>query len=186
MALSFFRALNPVSDKSGIQYSLAHGNDCQGKEMLDASVWESIRNAFMKDLGYIEALQATFDILVGEHYDLTLKGKDNQKGGAKGILDFFILPLVARKLIADTLLKERDNSDFVNALAWLIAIPIEMVRFGAGIVLTLLLAPVVAIVHSLRACGDALIEAGTYKGLGGSGFRYDELEGAEIVRLSSF
>lgn len=165
MSLSFFRALNPISENSGIVYSLAPDYDCHRQEMLDVSVWESIRNAFNKDLGYLEGLQATYNILVGEHYDLKLKGKDGAgngpMGGAKGILDFFILPLVARKLIADTFLDERQDSDFVNALAWIIAIPIEIVRFGAGVALTLLLAPVVAIVHLLRAIPNVLKEAAT-------------------------
>ncbi len=175
MSPSFFQALNPLSTQSGIKYSLGkiyyvapqRGGfispdakewqfvskqfPCQGQEMIDATLSESIRAAIHDDLNFIEGIITTFNILVGDHYDINLKGWNDNKGGAKGVFDFLILPLLARKLIADTFLAERTNI-LVNAIAWTIALPIEIARFGAGIALTLLLAPVVAVVHLIKAC----------------------------------
>lgn len=147
MALSFFRALNPTSKESGIVYCLAGFSTCQGKEMIDHTVTENVRYAFNRNLDYFSGLDATFEILVGDHYDLYLNGN-----GAKGVLDYLIFPLVSRKLIADTYLQEKMESYIFNALAWMVAIPLELARFSAAIALTLLLAPIVAFVHLIRAC----------------------------------
>jgi len=152
MALSFFRALDPTSENSGITYCLAAGSRCQGKEMLDYTVGESIANVFNRDLDFISGLHATYHMLVGTHYDIHLNGRNDNKGGAKGALDYLILPLVARKLLADSYLPERVGRDLLNALAWTVAIPLELARFTAAFALTLLLVPVVAIVHLIKAC----------------------------------
>ncbi|MDP1603703.1 MAG: hypothetical protein Q8M03_10610 [Legionella sp.] len=151
-SLSFFRALNPSSINSGIVYCLAGNNPCQGKEMIDSTVGNNISRVFKSDLDFLSGLNATFNILVGEHFDLFLKGRHNNQGGAKGVLDFLILPLLARKLIADTYLDEQKENTFTNTLAWAIAVPIEIARFSAGIALTLLLSPIVALVHLIKAC----------------------------------
>lgn len=152
MALSFFRALNPTSKDSGIVYCLAGNNPCQGKEMIDSTVSENIRAAFNSDLDYFSGLSTTYNILVGNHYDLYLTGRVDSKGGSKGALDYLIFPLVARKLISDTYLNERREHGFSNALAWAVAIPLEITRFSAAIALTLLLAPIVALVHLIKVC----------------------------------
>lgn len=152
ISLSFFRALNPTSPNSGIVYSLAGNYPCQGKEMLDSTVKENILSALDSDLDLLAGLNATFNILVGEHFDLSLKGRDDNKGGAKGLLDFLILPLLARKLIADTQLDERKDNTFTNVLALAIAVPIEIARFSAGLALTILLIPTVMLVHLIKAC----------------------------------
>lgn len=151
MALAFFSALNPISESSGIVYCLAGGESCQGKEMIDRLVVENISNAFSTDLDYLSGLDETFNILYGNHYDLNLNGREDAKGGSKGVLDFFIFPLIARKLIADTYLHERRERFFSNILAWTIAIPFEYIRFSAAIALTLLLAPIVAVVHIVKS-----------------------------------
>ena len=151
-SLSFFRALNPASNNSGIVYRLAGNSPCQGKEMLDSTVGDNISRAFKSDLDYLSGLCTTFNILVGTHFDIYLKGRHNNQGGAKGVLDFLILPLLTRKLIADTFLDEQKENTFTNVLAWAIAVPIEIARFGAGLFLTLLLSPIVALVHLIKAC----------------------------------
>lgn len=158
MPSSFFRALDPTSKNSGIIYSLAGSHPCQGTEMIDQTVIENIRHALNSDLGYFSALNATYNIIVGQHFDLYLQGKKNSKGGAKGVLDFLIFPLIARKLIADTYLDERSESGFANLLAWTVAIPLELARFSAAITLTLLLAPVVAIVCLIKLCLESNAE----------------------------
>lgn len=153
MALPFFRALNPASKHSGITYSLAKTQDmCQGNEMIDATVSKRIGEAFNKNLNYFSGLNAMYHIIVGNHYDLELTGRYDCNGGAKGVLDYLIFPLFARKLIADSFLNERKNSVFFNALAFTVAIPLEIVRFSAAIALTLLLAPIVALIHIIKAC----------------------------------
>ena len=155
-ALSFFRALNPASANSGITYCLAKdlyfkNLPCQGQEMLDYTVGEVIQRYFDSNLGFLSGMVATFNILVGGHYDLQLIGAYDAKGGTKGVLDYLIFPLVARKLIADTYLSERQESCLLNCLAWAAAIPLEILRFGAGIALTLLLAPIVAVTTLVRS-----------------------------------
>lgn len=184
MSLPFFKALNPTSTESGINYNLAQKHfiiqrrypfptsqadrifmshiepkdereigtipfPCQGKEMIDATLAESINKAIHSDFNVIEGIVATFNIIVGGHYDVNAVGRNNCKGGAKGVLDFLILPLLARKLIADTL--EPDHtSRLLNILAWTVALPIEIARISAGLALTVLLAPIVALVHAIK------------------------------------
>lgn len=72
------------------------------------------------------------------------------------ILDLLVLPLLSRKLIADTYLDERQNNTFINAVAFLIAIPIEITRLSLGITLTLCLIPIIVIVNLVKACFSEL------------------------------
>ena len=124
--------------------------------MLDLTVGECIADAFKRDLDFLSGLNATYNILVGRHYELFLEGREDNKGGKKGALDYLILPLVARKLISDSRLNERRTSGLANGLAnmvaWSVAVPLELARFTAAFALTLLLAPVVALVHLVKAC----------------------------------
>jgi hypothetical protein len=148
MALPFFRALNPMSHKSGIEYALAPGHECQYNEMRDMPSSWNFSSILDPDYGYLEQLDKTYLYLIGEHYDLYIKGsKKGTFGGAKGALDYLIFPLVARKLIADTFLPERRESHFLNTMAIMVAIPLEIARFSAAFALTLLLAPVIAVLH---------------------------------------
>src|ERR1700733_13866687 len=101
MALPFFRALNPISQYSGIEYALAAGYRCQNREMIDSSALQGIYNAFKYDYYLTTALRHTYEILVGCHYDLYFRGALTAHGGSKGILDLLIFPLIARKLLAD-------------------------------------------------------------------------------------
>lgn len=148
--LPFFNALDPTSRKSGIVYRLAYGHQCQGTEMLDLSVSENIKALFTDHLNYFEKLIAIFNSIVGTHYDIYIAGSKNCEGGAKGIIDYLVFPLVARKLIADTYLGERKESRFSNALAWSIAIPLEITRFSTGVALTLLMTPIVALISLIQ------------------------------------
>ncbi|MBA2652436.1 MAG: hypothetical protein H0U73_09255 [Tatlockia sp.] len=156
-ALPFFRALNPTSDKSGIDYALARNlaldsdYPAQGHEMLDYTVSEVIKREYNGKLDFINGMVSTFHIIVGGHYDIPLKGAIGCWGGSKGILDYLILPLIARKLIADTYLSERQTTHLFNTLAWAAALPIEILRFSAGIALTLILIPIVALTTFARS-----------------------------------
>ncbi|MDR3501439.1 MAG: hypothetical protein P4L79_02550 [Legionella sp.] len=149
---SFFRALNPASCNSGIIYRFGGDDPCLGKEMIDSFVSENIYKAWNRNLDFVSALFATYDILMGDHYDLYFHGQNDCRGGAKGALDYFIFPLVARKLISDFYLETNIRVSISNVLAWSIAVPLEVARFSAAVGLALLLAPVIALVHLLKGC----------------------------------
>ena len=150
---SFFRALNPASCNSGVTYRFGGSDDpCQGKEMIDSLVSENIYKAWNSNLDFQSALYATYDILMGDHYDLYFHGQNDCRGGSKGALDYLIFPLVARKLIADFYFETNIRVSIFNVLAWSIALPLEVTRFSAAVGLTLLLTPVIALVHLLRGC----------------------------------
>lgn len=151
--LSFFRALNPISKKSGIKYSLVPYTPAQGQEMIDTLVSEQITHLMNeKDLGLGDVLGNVFHAIVGTHFDLYKEGSRDCKGGRKGLLDFLIFPLVARKLIADAYLPERENAYMTNILAFSLAMPLELMRLGAGVALTLALAPFIALIHLVKEC----------------------------------
>lgn len=141
-------ALNPRSKKSGIVYRLAGVCTCQGEEMLDYSLMENISLQY-KRLGVFNSISIAFQIVVGTHYDLFLSGRDNCRGGSKGLLDFFIFPLIARKLIADAF-EDRE----CPCCAWLvvfsplfwIGVLLEGLRMVVGAILTILILPVVFLV----------------------------------------
>ncbi|WP_149865274.1 hypothetical protein [Legionella saoudiensis] len=150
---SFFSALNPASCNSGVTYRFGGSDDpCQGKEMIDSLVSENIYKAWNSNLDFQSALYAAYEILMGEHYDLYFHGQNDCRGGAKGALDYLIFPLVARKLITDFYSETNITLSIFNVLVWSIAVPLEVARFSAAVGLTLLLTPVIALVHLLRGC----------------------------------
>ena len=143
--LPFFRALNPISRNSGITYCLNDNYCNQGEEIEDYTIKQNYERIWgKKNLGFSKDIYGIYNLFVGTHFAL------ESSGGAKGILDFLILPLLARKLIADTYLENRRDTKIANALALAIAIPIELARFSLGIALTLLLSPIVAIIHFIK------------------------------------
>lgn len=151
--LSFFRALNPTSKNSGIIYCKGnHKHYRYAQEIVDYTVEETFRHATMFPRNFLGDLELVFEILVGRHFNLKSRTHHLMGDNGKGLLDFLILPLIARKLIADTYVEERKDSFITNALAWAIAVPIEAARFGTGISITLLLSPVVIITHLIKAC----------------------------------
>lgn len=153
--LPFFRALNPCSHNSGIN-NLYREN----KEVFDKTVSEKISKAFYSNHSFISGLCATYDILVGQHYVISNTDYFGRKEkinfdpaffsgeGSKGLLDYFILPLVSRKLYMDSL---QDNY-FTQVLALLIVIPVELTRMTTGFALTLLLSPIVFLIHLVKSC----------------------------------
>jgi hypothetical protein len=141
--LSFFRALNPVSRNSGIAYDLSHFNNlpCYGHEMQDISVLQTIERAFYHDSSVWSALVSTYEAIIGCHYDIWFRGRDHAHGGAKGLLDFLILPLIARKL-----LHNQSRLSLVLPLCFLVEIP----RLFIGLILTTALVPVVLLIHAIK------------------------------------
>lgn len=154
----FFTALNPCSSDAGLNIKV----DSQFVEGKDYTFIESchiyhddlLRNkyVFMRDSAFNDYLWNTYRVffLVSgwhhpliDHYIAKNAVKNSQTAepfGSKGLLDFLIFPLLARKLIADSYLLERSNARFINTLSWLIAIPLEIVRDVSAILLTILLA----------------------------------------------
>lgn len=177
----FFKALNPLSRSSGINYRnkpMLHV--LMPEEIPDLLTLEFIQLQWNRDLCWYETIDATYACLVGEHYDhppsasqkavfeqiLTaffrpylipvIVGSEihavyNRKTGVKGALDFLIFPLVARKLIADTWLEERKNTPIINGIAWAIAIPLEVLRHSLALALTIAMIPIVSLIHIFRS-----------------------------------
>lgn len=159
MPLSFFRALNPSAKTSGIIYR-PQGYNGRCQEIIDQTVSEHITEVWAKNLSLYEGLNETFGILYGRHYDTWYT--DNNAAGvcAKGVLDYLIFPLLARKIrFFDDELNDQELfvyhvASFINWQSLLIffVLPMEIVRFSAALALTLVLAPVVALVTAFRGC----------------------------------
>lgn len=162
MALPFFRALNPTKTCSGIQYYYWEEDrsyvERNKQEIADKCISEVIqecldrRRVSWHKQGVLDDLHSIHKVLCGQHYQRDtpwVLGRDNF---SKGLLDYFIFPLIARKLIADTYLNERERYHFTNALAWMIAVPLEVARISIVLSLILLAAPVVAIVNLIERC----------------------------------
>lgn len=155
MALSFFRALNPISRNSGVQFMwqnryIGDGGFIMMDETKDKFFYEFISDNIASRNLYVNKFETFFydlifvyKVLTGHHY-----GSDCYKG----LLDYLIFPLIARKLIADAELDERKENHFANALALTIAIPLEIIRITIAFALTLVFTPIVAIVHFIEAC----------------------------------
>lgn len=166
MALSFFRALNPVSRNSGVQFMWENDPTEDGpikvimEEMQDKFFSERISKEmsqrtgrFYTDDGILNDLFFIHTVLTGRHYYYsTYYFNYGGNDGYKGLLDYLIFPLIARKLIADAKLDERKEAHFTNALAWTIAIPLEIVRIAMAFALTLLFVPIVAIARLIKIC----------------------------------
>lgn len=132
--------------KSGIKYIYAGGRSFQGQEMIDdldplsevvpypdyplARIYR--RNLWMQ-------LLDTYHVLVGDHYDLQLKGH-----GRKGVLDVLIFPVIARRLIAFA--SDHENYFLLRIPAGFFGGLLEMLRHFLGGVITLILSPIVTIV----------------------------------------
>lgn len=143
--LPFCRALNPSSNHSGITYAFAGVlSSCQGREMLDVTFLENLKKKYKGDSYLLGSIGSTFEVLYGSHFDMTMKGESETFGGAKGALDFTLLPLISRKLIAD-------GAQTNNCGNYIIAAPLEIIRFLAALAITIVLIPVVIAVHATRS-----------------------------------
>lgn len=182
----FFRALNPCSKASGIPYATKPLlSILTTDEIQDLLPHEIIKSKWQDDLYWYETLDATYTCLAGDHYDIrpatphktlfeqimtaffrpylipVIIGTEvhtiyNRKTGTKGVLDYLLFPLLARKLISDTKTEERKNTPIINALAWAVAIPLEVARHSLALALTIAILPIVALVHIIRNVINAL------------------------------
>ena len=176
--VAFFRALNPLSKQSGTNYTV-NSLLPSYNEIPDVLAHEAIKIQWEKQLCWYETIDATHLCLLGDHYDhyllgpkksylekiisavmrpqiiLVLIGEEiyranTRKECAKGILDFLIFPLLARKLIADTRLAHRKKTYIINTLAWIVAVPLEVLRHSFALALTIALTPLVLFIHVIR------------------------------------
>ncbi len=145
---SFFSALNPMSSKSGVTFRATgypYSSTLMEQDLPDLNLSVVIPFLWSRNLSLIEGVFETFNVFYGNHFD-----KKGRGFGQKGVLDFTILPLLSRKLIADTYLEERKTAYFSNFLSWLIALPIETLRFSVALTCTLAMIPVLVVVGLMR------------------------------------
>lgn len=145
---TFFSALNPVSSNSGITFRATrhpYSEDMLQQNMPDLTLDLVIPFLWSRNLSILDGIYETFSVFYGDHFDKNYRGF-----GQKGVLDFTVLPLLSRKLIADTYLEERKDSHFLNFLAWVVALPIKAITFGVALAFTIAITPIVIAVTLLR------------------------------------
>ncbi|MFT4060214.1 MAG: hypothetical protein QM652_11775 [Legionella sp.] len=145
---SFFSALNPISAHSNITFRATkhpYSEDILRQNMPDLTLDLVIPFLWSRNLSILGGIYETFTVFYGDHFDKNFRGF-----GQKGVLDFTLLPLLSRKLIADTYLEERKDSHFLNFLAWAIALPIKAITFGVALAFTIAITPIVTGITLLR------------------------------------
>ncbi len=145
---AFFSALNPLSSNSGITFRAtkhAYANELLQQNIPDLTLDLIIPFLWSRNLSILDGIYETFTVFYGDHFDKNYRGF-----GQKGVLDFTVLPLLSRKLIADTYLEERKDSHFFNFLAWAVALPIKAITFGVALALTIAMIPLVIGITLLR------------------------------------
>jgi hypothetical protein len=161
--LCFFEVpkfLNPCSKQSGVQYAadLDDGQDgihpLAGTGMVDLTLFESMQRVIMatkyvekdESFTYWERMCATWHIIMGNHYDSANAGQTS-----KGVLDFLIFPLVARKLFCECESEKRGlKTPIQNGFSLAVAFPLEIIRVLIGLaLLALLTVTVLPVVHAL-------------------------------------
>ena len=136
--LEELRFLNPHAKRSGITYLFYPGRN--GEEMKDLLAFEVLQCAWK-----VSAVRTFLDQLL--HANLVIMGNHTAEMascGAKGLLDYLILPLIARKIIADFLLqmmecseRKKTHIDLSLKILLLPAIAVEIARYVVGLALTL-------------------------------------------------
>lgn len=176
----FFTALNPCSKNAGLQIKAEVSDKTIFFDGKDLTLYESLENKIHSFLSVKRGLTTDYfanvfhmmSLVGGEHHpalDAAILRRSldseneilghgffhNDEIGSKGLLDFLIFPLLARKLMADTFLESREDAYLFNVLAWVIAVPLEIMRDVAVVSLTLFLAltvaPLVTIVQQFIA-----------------------------------
>ena len=120
--MAFFKALNPFTEVPGKELS------------LQDHLIEYIDNDI--------SIGSTLELFWGNHYEGNLK---------KGILDLLILPLLSRELINHSIKEtEKASEALTGTLAFLIAMPVEALRFVVAVGLTILSIPIMATIWFLK------------------------------------
>lgn len=142
----------------------------EGFTYTDLKVSEAIRLAWEKDemdKGFIHGLMNAFDIFAGVHFG-ALEGSEGENAKwytHKGVLDYLIFPLLARKLLVQARYEVEDDLWLRNCYFQFAAFPLQCLRFSLALALTILVSPIVALVHILRDLketnnkGELLVQA---------------------------
>ncbi|MDF1757522.1 MAG: hypothetical protein P1U74_04420 [Legionellaceae bacterium] len=154
MSKDTLTGLNPFGISTG-----CIKDDIPQKDIL---LTDFIAQAWGEELGFLGALSVTYNILVGKHrsYNIYSFHDDSSPisnySSFKGVLDIFILPLVARRLWnwSEHQLEKGDANGFTMKVAVecarMFAAVISLVRIVVGIALTVLLSPFVGMVCLLK------------------------------------
>jgi hypothetical protein len=199
--MSFFHGLNPTDCSSSVHNPFIQNRpelkDMKQQEVI-ARNWKILVETKMHILERaVNIICLTFDSIIGDHFlpierlitahYIYYRGSRSVKEfvlayqlgervapSYKGILDYLIFPLIARKLFGNQIEEyyaknpaERSAGlplgDIMfstlfsrNFLVFFIVLPLEVTRFTAAVALTLLLAPLVAIACALQLLGNAL------------------------------
>lgn len=151
-----FFGLNPVGTQTGCFFQ-------NKKPKKDIYLSQFIHEKWSENLSFIESISATYQVLVGAHHSFSTSDDDffkqdtGQVKSFKGILDFLILPLIARQLWNWSWLKMLGEDrpwylELAISAARCVALLISTARILMGIALTLLLSPIVALVSLVRLC----------------------------------
>jgi hypothetical protein len=164
--MNFLNFLNPLSQDSGVKFSkytkiehLEGANKIQDKTVIENyhiqyKIYQQAREHNSKvgggpDYGFFTEINYIFKVLTGVHYGVYLnEPKEDGIGGigGKGILDFLIFPLIARKLLWDSLIfigndeNYRWNGtfdDLAKGVCWVglipsvaLALSLEIIKFS--------------------------------------------------------
>ena len=141
MPLHFFRALNPLSKNSGIENN-------EGRELIDKTLAEFVYSAFAhENYSLREGFIATLIAIEGKHY--------GRYRTSKGLLDFSILPLISRRLLAVPPLPS-------SVICIVFGAAIELCRSLVSLALLICLSPIVLLIHLIkRHCGFPLYPTNT-------------------------
>ncbi len=153
--LSLSKGLNPLSTQTHCFFKTKG-------EKKDIFLYQFIQNAWNNNLNYEDSIKATFLALIGNHQSFAVTDDDYlnesniNSATFKGVLDFLVLPLIARRIWNWSFLQKLDlDNNFCLELgifaARAIAIYISSARVAVGIALTIALAPIVGLVCLIRA-----------------------------------
>lgn len=148
MMPDFFSALNPVSKTSGVTFRATgklYSEAILQQDLPDLTLDLVIPFLWSRNLSVLDGIYETFTVFYGDHFD-----RHSHGFGQKGVLDFTLLPLLSRKLIADTYLEDRKDHYLFNSLAWIVALPIRAISFGVALACTIAMIPIIVIVTLLR------------------------------------
>jgi len=168
IAYNNLKTLNPFGEESPIRYNPTRKNHAPLAYFspgLEARKDRSLLTQFShwvknQNLNPLQGWwNATYEILLGNHFDVDGCCFSNDYGLSKGVLDLLILPLIARLLIVRMYLPEEyvPSTPLIDFLNWVFFVgPIEVVRFTLGISLWIGLFPVVMAFHMVKDVVDAL------------------------------
>ena len=157
MQPSFFLALNPTSTLSGVycnKPTKPFWEDSRYNQLHDLTVKKAIQAAWYKGpVGAVESVKQLYNILMGSHYEHRSGSRFRAHDGSKGVLDFLIFPLLARKCVF-YYLRNGDETDLGTKCGKIAALTLgvllEIPRATLGFALTLILAPLAMLIDLFK------------------------------------